>query len=126
MYSAPEKPAIIRLMEDSESFVRRTLVEISVSRSSFYRWYQTYEREGPDGLQSHSRASRQHWNKIPESVRELVVDVALDQPELTPREPPNLRRSPSMVSRGRGTDRARRSTALIRASSSRGLKGLVR
>jgi putative transposase len=47
---------------------------------------QAYERDGPDGLQNHSRASRQHWNKIPESVRELVVDVALDQPELTPRE----------------------------------------
>jgi hypothetical protein len=31
-------------------------------------------------------ASRQHWNRIPDSVRELVVDVALEQPELTPRE----------------------------------------
>jgi transposase InsO family protein len=86
MYSASEKLAIIRLVEDSELSVRRTLVEINVSRSSFYRWYQAYEREGPDGLQSQSRASRQHWNKIPDSVRELVVDVALDQPELTPRE----------------------------------------
>ncbi len=34
------------------------------------------------GLQNHSRASPQHWNKIPDSVRELVVDVALEQPEL--------------------------------------------
>jgi transposase InsO family protein len=86
MYSASEKLAIIRLVEDSELSIRRTLVEINVSRSSFYRWYQAYERDGPDGLQNHSRASRQHWNKIPESVRELVVDVALEQPELTPRE----------------------------------------
>lgn len=86
MYSASEKLAIIRLVEDSELSVRRTLIEINISRSSFYRWYQAYERVGPDGLHNHSRASRQHWNKIPESVRELVVDVALDQPELTPRE----------------------------------------
>ena len=50
MYSASEKLAIIRLVEDSELSVRRTLVEINVSRSSFYRWYQAYEREGPDGL----------------------------------------------------------------------------
>ena len=86
MYTASEKLAIIRLVEDSELSIRRTLAEINVSRSSFYRWYQAYERDGPDGLQNHSRASRQHWNKIPDSVRELVVDVALDQPELTPRE----------------------------------------
>ena len=86
MYSASEKLAIIRLVEDSELSMRRTLVEINVSRSSFYRWYRAYERDGPDGLKSHSRASRQHWNKIPDSVRELVVEIALDQPELTPRE----------------------------------------
>jgi transposase len=86
MYSASEKLAIIGLVEDSELSIRRTLVEINVSRSSFYRWYQAYEQEGPDGLRNHSRSSRQHWNKIPDSVRELVVDVALEQPELTPRE----------------------------------------
>ena len=86
MYTASEKLAIIRLVEDSELSIRRTLTEINVSRSSFYRWYQAYERDGPEGLQNRSRASRQHWNKIPDSVRELVVDVALDQPELTPRE----------------------------------------
>jgi len=86
MYSASEKLAIIRLVEDSELSIRRTLHEINVSRSSFYRWYRAYERDGPDGLHNHSRASRQHWNKIPDSVRELVVEVALDQPELTPRE----------------------------------------
>ena len=32
------------------------------------------------------RASRRHWNRIPDSVRSLVVEVALDRPELTPRE----------------------------------------
>jgi transposase-like protein len=86
MYTASEKLAIIRLVEDSELSIRRTLVEINVSRSSFYRWYRAYERDGPDGLQNHSRASRKHWNRIPDSVRNLVVDGALDQPELTPRE----------------------------------------
>jgi len=86
MYSASEKLAIICLVEDSELSIRRTLVEIDVSRSSFYRWYHAYERNGFEGLEYQSRASRQHWNKIPESVRELVVDVALGHPELTPRE----------------------------------------
>ena len=86
MYSSSEKLAIIRLVEESELSIRRTLDEIKVSRSSFYRWYQAYERDGFEGLENCSRASRQHWNKIPDSVRELVVDIALNQPELTPRE----------------------------------------
>jgi transposase InsO family protein/transposase-like protein len=86
MYTPSEKLAIIRLVEDSDLSLRRTLDEIKVSRSSFYRWYQAYERDGFEGLVNASRASRQHWNKIPDSVREQVVDVALNQPELTPRE----------------------------------------
>jgi transposase InsO family protein/transposase-like protein len=86
MYSASEKLAIIRLVEESELSIRKTLIEINVSRSSFYRWYHAYEHYGFDGLENCSRASRQHWNRIPDSVRSLVVDVALNQPELTPRE----------------------------------------
>ena len=83
MHSASEKLAITRLVEDSELSVRRTLVELKVSRSSFYRWYRAYERDGLEGLENHSRASRQHWNKIPESVRDQVVEIALDQTEMT-------------------------------------------
>ena len=86
MYTASEKLAIIRLVEESELSIRRTLREIKVSRSSFYRWYRAYEEDGLDGLENHSRAVRQHWNRIPDSVRTLVVDVALDRPDLTPRE----------------------------------------
>ena len=86
MYTASEKLAIIRLVEESELSIRRTLQEIKVSRTSFYRWYRAYEARGLDGLENQSRAVRQHWNRIPESVRELIVEVALERPDLTPRE----------------------------------------
>ena len=86
MYNASEKLAIIRLVEDSEVSVRRTLAEINVSRRSFYRWYRSYERDGYEGLGNCSRASNQHWNKIPASIRAQVVEIALEQAELTPRE----------------------------------------
>jgi hypothetical protein len=46
MRSASEKLAIIRLVEDSELSVRRTLAELKISRSSFYRWHRAYERGG--------------------------------------------------------------------------------
>ena len=38
MYTASEKLAIIRLVEESELSIRRTLREIKVSRTSFYRF----------------------------------------------------------------------------------------
>ena len=86
MRTASEKLAIIRLVEDSELSVRRTLDEIKVSRTSFYRWYGAYEEGGLEGLENQGRSSRHHWNRIPDSVRSLFVEVALDRPELTPRE----------------------------------------
>jgi len=42
MASFSEALYIIRLVEDSELSIRRTLAEINVSRSSFYRWYWAY------------------------------------------------------------------------------------
>jgi len=86
MHTASEKLAIIRLVEDSELSVRRTLDELQVSRSSFYRWYAAYEQGGLDGLENQGRACRRHWNRIPDTVREQVVDIALERPDLTPRE----------------------------------------
>ena len=86
MDAASEKLAIIRLVEDSELSIRRTLQEIKVSRSSFYRWYLAYEKRVMDGLESRSRAARQHWNRIPDSVRKVIVEIALERPDLTPRE----------------------------------------
>jgi putative transposase len=85
-YSQSEKMEIIRLVEESELSVKQTLEELDVPRSSFYRWYRRYESGGYDGLASHSPHVRRFWNKIPESERKQVVKVALEKPELTPRE----------------------------------------
>ena len=86
MRSASEKLATIRLVEDSVPSVRRALAELKISRRSFYRWYRAYERGGIEGLKNHSRTSRQHWNKIPGFVHDQVLEIALDQTEITPRE----------------------------------------
>jgi putative transposase len=86
MYSASEKLAIIRLVEESELAVRRTLDEIKVSRSSFYRWYRAYEHGGFEALERQSRSHRRHWNRIPDSVRAMMVELALENPDMTPRE----------------------------------------
>ena len=86
MYSASEKLAIIRLVEESELAVRRTLDEIRVSRSSFYRWYRSYEHGGFEALERQRRSHGRHWNRIPNSVRAMMVELALENPDMTPRE----------------------------------------
>ena len=63
MRTASEKLAIIRLVEDSALSVRRTLREIKVSRSSFYRWYVAYQQDGLEGLGNQGRTFLQSASK---------------------------------------------------------------
>lgn len=85
-YSRSEKMEIIRLVEDSELSVSRTLAELGVPRSTFYRWYRRYNDEGYEGLSNRPPNVRRFWNRIPDSERRGVVETALERPELTPRE----------------------------------------
>ena len=47
-YSPSEKTEIIRLVEQSPLLTRRTLEKLGIPRSSFYRWYDRYQRSGPE------------------------------------------------------------------------------
>lgn len=85
-YSQPEKMQIIRLLEESELPITPTLEELDVPKSTFYRWYQRYQEAGYDGLADQKPTPRQFWNRIPEFVRDHVVEVALEQPEKSPRQ----------------------------------------
>ena len=84
--SASEKLEIIRLVERSELSVNRTLQQLGINKSTFYNWYYLFHQKGPEGLQPLSSRSRQQWNSIPQEQKNLVVEVALEYPELSPRE----------------------------------------
>jgi putative transposase len=85
-YSASDKTEIIRLVEQSPLPARRTLGKLGIPRSSFYRWYDRYQRGGPEGLADRPSRLDRVWNRIPEAIRNQIVALALDQPELSPRE----------------------------------------
>ena len=85
-YTQAEKMAIIRLVETSDLPVKRTLEEMDVPRSTFYRWYERYQMAGYEGLADGQPGPRQFWNRIPDAVREHVVEVALERPEASPRQ----------------------------------------
>ena len=67
-YTQAEKMDIIRLVEESEWPVKRTLDELGVPRSTFYRWYDRYVADGYDGLADHQPGPQRVWNQIPDEV----------------------------------------------------------
>ncbi len=83
--TAAEKMEVIRLVENSDLSIRRTLDQLGIHRSTFGRWYRAYLEYGYDGLKPRTGRSR-HWNRISDAVRDRVVEVALADPELSPRE----------------------------------------
>jgi putative transposase len=85
-YPAAEKLEIIRLVEQSPLPVRHALAKLGIPRATFYRWYDRYNRGGPEALNDRSPRPDRVWNRIPDGVRDNVIQLALDAPALSPRE----------------------------------------
>jgi putative transposase len=85
-YAAAEKLEIIRLVEQSPLSVRRTLVKIGIPPTTFYRWYDRFVDHGPEGLEDRPSSPSRVWNRIPDAVRDQILHLALEEPELSPRE----------------------------------------
>jgi transposase-like protein len=85
-YPASEKLEIIRLVEQSHLSVRRTLEKLGVLPGSFYRWYDRYQTGGVEALEDKPSKPKAVWNRIPDDVRRRTIELALDCPELSPRE----------------------------------------
>ena len=85
-YPAAEKLEIFRLVEQSHLPVRRTLDKLGIARATFHRWYDRFLTGGGDALEDCRPRPRRVWNRIPDKVRDKIIGLALDRPELSPRE----------------------------------------
>ena len=85
-YSGSEKFEIIKLVEQSTLSVCRTLASIGIPRSTFYDWYSRYQDGGTEGLEDGRPRPRRVWNKIPDEVCTAILNLALEEPDLSPRE----------------------------------------
>ena len=85
-YPASEKAEIIKLVEQSHLPAKRTLDKLGIPRATFYRWYDRYRDGGPEALADHRSRPDRVWNRIPDDVRSQIIDLALELPELSPRE----------------------------------------
>ncbi len=86
VYPASEKLEIIRIVEQSHLPAKRTLDQLGIARRTFYRWYDRYLEGGPEALEDRPSAPSRVWNRIAPEVQDQIVEMALDQSELSPRE----------------------------------------
>ncbi len=82
-YPTSEKLEIIRIVEQSHLPVTRTLDKLGIPKTTFYRWYDRYLALGEAGLKDRSPHPGKVWNRIPDEVRDRIVQLALDEPELS-------------------------------------------
>lgn len=85
-YRAFEKREIIDLVERSSLPVRRTLSQLGIPKSTFYGWYKRYREGGDEALADASPNGNRVWNRLPEKVRESILSLALERPELSAQE----------------------------------------
>ncbi|WP_461384281.1 IS3 family transposase [Devosia indica] len=85
-YPGSEKLEIIRLVEQSHLPTKQTLDRLGIARRTFYRWYDRYLNGGPEALEDRSSAPSRVWNRIPASIHDQIIEMALEHSELSPRE----------------------------------------
>ena len=85
-YPASEKLEIIRLVEHSHQGVRWTLDKLGIPKTTFYRWYERYLTFGEAALKDRNSNPGQMRNRIPDAVRQKIIDLALEETQLSPRE----------------------------------------
>jgi transposase-like protein len=85
-YSPSEKLEIIRLVEQSHLSVRRTLAQLGIPKSTFCGWYRRFVEGGFDALEDQPSGPAKVWNKVPDETAKAVVELALVEPALSPRE----------------------------------------
>ncbi len=85
-YPASEKLEIIRLVERSHLPARRTLEQLGIPRATFHRWYDRFLTGGVEALEDRRPRPCRVWNRIPGARAGTDRRLALDKPELSPRE----------------------------------------
>jgi transposase InsO family protein len=77
---------IIRLVEQSNLPVRQTLTRLDINKSTFYNWLKRFDEGGVDGLADRKPKPESVWNKLTQKERDDIIELALEKPELSPRE----------------------------------------
>ena len=76
--AAAEKQEIIKLVEHSEIGINRTLLQLGINKSTFYKWYKLYLDKGSIRLEP-KHSTRQRWNTISDA-KGIFISESTDKP----------------------------------------------
>jgi transposase InsO family protein len=85
-FTSSEKMEMIKLIDGSTVSANKTLKELGIPKSTFYKWYKRYELGGFDALAPSKRNGNRVWNRIPQQEKNRVVEVALKKESFSSRE----------------------------------------
>jgi putative transposase len=85
-YSGAEKYEIIRLVDESNQSIKQTLARLDIRKSTFYGWLKRYQAGGVEALEDRKPSPGTAWNKLPDDEQTALLDMALEKPDLSPRE----------------------------------------
>jgi putative transposase len=83
---AERKREVIDLVRRSPLPKARTLEELGIPRSTFYRWQRRFRQQGEVGLVDRRPQPGTVWNRLKPQEEETILREALRQPELSSRE----------------------------------------
>ena len=81
-----QKLEILRMVESSAVPIVQALKHLGISKSTYYRWKQRFKSEGFAGLQDRSPVKGIVWNRLLQSERDKILELALLYPQWSPRE----------------------------------------
>ncbi len=62
------------------------MLRLDIHKSTFYNWLKRYQEDGIDGLKDRKSVPCRVWNKLQEDQQSEIIELALEKPELSPRE----------------------------------------
>ncbi len=65
---------------------KRTLDQLGIARRTLYRWYDRFLDGGPEALEDRPSAPSRVWNRIGDDIHDQIIEMALEQSQLSPRE----------------------------------------
>jgi len=83
---AERKWEVIDLVRRSPWSKARTLEELGIPRSTYFRWQRRFRQQGEVGLVDRRPQPGTVWNRLTPQEEETILREALRQPELSPRE----------------------------------------
>ncbi len=84
--TAESKLEVLRAVEGAGLPVKQVLSQLSIAKSTYYRWRQSFHQRGQPGLHDRPPIRGGTWNQILPQERDKVLEIALMFPDWSPRQ----------------------------------------